>query len=106
MGHDIQVRSGLRYGYSRLQIAERPDVGVLKSGILGDLTTIHRECRKNVSPTRAKTRRHDCDQRVEGATEIEGLPQNVRIAVELILPHLISHHEDRRRAWFGVVGRD
>src|SRR5215469_6544874 len=98
MSNDIQIRSRLRHRYSTLQISERPDIGVLESGVLRDLSTIHRIGRVNVRPTRAETRRHNRNQRIKDSIDIERLAENIRIAVELILPDLIRHHEYRRRA--------
>jgi len=85
MRHDIQIRRSLRHGHAWLEIAERPDIGVLKRGVLRNQTSIHRKRGVNVCPTRAEARRHDCHQCVKGAVEIECFPQNIRVAIELIL---------------------
>ena len=48
-------------------------------------------------------RRHDSDQRSRNSIENEAAIQNRRIEIEALEPHLVAHHEDRRRARLYVL---
>lgn len=93
---DVEVSSGLTDRHAGLEEAERPNLHVSESRILGDGGSIQGERAENVGPACAEARWHDAYQSPKLAVEIEGFAQDFGVAVELLLPELVGRRDSGR----------